>query len=122
MLNNQPIISKDKNPNFNNVSFRNFLDDKSMKMFDKIRYQDEIIDYSRLNFIGSAKMYTFKFRDCMSLGNLAEKIYNGNVSLDAAKQEQRKVKNMLESFMDYNPIKNVYKNQKTNVLLNAREF
>ena len=122
MLNNQPIISKDKNPNFNNVSFRNFLDDKSMKMFDKIRYQDEIIDYSRLNFIGSVKKYTFKFGDCMSLGNLAEKIYNGNVSLDAAKQEQRKAKNMLESFMDYNPIKNVYKNQKTNVLLNAREF
>ena len=74
MLNNQPIISKDKNPNFNNVSFRNFLDDKSMKMFDKIRYQDEIIDYSRLNFIGSAKQYIFKFGDFMSLGNLAENI------------------------------------------------
>ena len=29
---------------------------------------------------------------------------------------------MLESFIDYNPIKNVYKNKKTNVLLNAREF
>ena len=88
MLNNQPIISKDKNPNFNNVSFRNFLDDKSMKMFDKIRYQDEIIDYSRLNFISLAKMYTFKFGNFMSLGNLAKNIYNGNVSLDAAKQEQ----------------------------------
>ena len=58
----------------------------------------------------------------MSLGNLAENIYNGNVSLDAAKQEQRKMENMLERFIDYNPIKNVYKNQKVNILLNAREF
>ena len=58
----------------------------------------------------------------MSLGNLAENICNGNVSLDAAKQEQRKMENMLENVIDYNPIKDVYKNQKRNVLLNAREF
>ena len=36
-LEKQPIISKVKNPSFNNVSFRNLLDDKSMNVFDKIR-------------------------------------------------------------------------------------
>ena len=55
----------------------------------------------------------------MSLENLAGNVYNGS---DAAKQEQRKMENMLESFIDYNLIKSVYKNQKANVLLNAREF
>ena len=35
----------------------------------------------------------------MSLGNLAENIYNGNVSLDAAKQEQRRMENMLENLL-----------------------
>ena len=60
-LEKQPIISKVKNPNFNNVSFRNLLDDKSMKVFDEIKYQDEIIDYSRLNFIDSSKKHTSKF-------------------------------------------------------------
>ena len=69
-LKKQPIISKVKNPTFNNVSFRNLLDDKSMKVFHKIRYQDEIIDYSRLNFVGSSKKYTFKFVDFISLGIL----------------------------------------------------
>ena len=49
-----------------------------MEVFDKIRYQDEIIDYSQPNFIGSSKKYTFKFGDFMSLGNLAGNIYNGN--------------------------------------------
>ena len=83
-----------------------------MKVFDEIRYQDEIIDYSRFNFIGLSKKYTFKFGDFMSLGNLAENIYNGNVLLDVAKQEQRKMENMLESFIEYNPVENVYKNQK----------
>ena len=81
-----------------------------MEVFDEIRYQDEIIDYSRLNFIGSSKKYTFEFWNFMSLENPAEIIYNGNVSLDAAKQEQRKTENMLESFIDYNPVKDIYKN------------
>ena len=58
----------------------------------------------------------------MSLGNLAENIYNGNVSLDAAKQEQRKMENMLESSMGYTPIKSTYKNQKSGIHLNAKEF
>ena len=121
-LEKQPIISKVKNPNFNNVSFKNLLDDKSMKVFDKIRYQDEIIDYSRLNFIGSSKKYTFKFGDFMSLGNLAENIYNGNISLDTTKQIQRKMENMFEDFINYNPVKDVYKSKKVNTLLNVREF
>ena len=54
-LEKQPIISKVKSPIFNKVPLRNLLDDKSLKAFDEIRNQDEIIDYSRLNFIGSSK-------------------------------------------------------------------
>ena len=80
-LEKQPIISKVKNPNFNNVYSRNLLDDKSMKVFDKIKYQDEIIDYSsQRNFIGSSKKYNFNFGDFMSLGNLAKNICYGNIS------------------------------------------
>ena len=58
----------------------------------------------------------------MSLGYLAENIYNGNVSLGAAKQGQRKMEKMLESFINYSPVKDMYKNQKRNILLNAKEF
>ena len=33
------------------------------------------------------------------------------------------MENMLfNNFIDYNPIKNVYKNQRSNILLNAMEF
>ena len=60
-LEKQPIISKVKNPNFDNISFQNLLDDKSVKVFDEIRDQDGIIDYSQLNFTGSSKKYTSKF-------------------------------------------------------------
>ena len=112
----QLIITKVKNPNFNNVIFKNFLDAKSIEVFNEIRDQDEIIDYSRLNFIGSSKKYTFNFENLMSLGNLAKNIYNGNVSLDATKQEQRRIENMLENFINYNPVKNVYKNQRNIIL------
>ena len=99
-LEKQSIINKVKNPNFNNVSFRNLLGDKSKEVFNKIKGQDTIMDYSRLNFIGSSKKYIFKFRDFMSLRNFAENIYNGHVSLDVAKQEQKKIENMLESFIE----------------------
>ena len=71
---------------------------------------------------GSSKKYTFKFGDFISLGNLAENIYNGNISLDAAKQEERKMEKMFEDFISYSPVKDMYKNKKANVLLNAREF
>ena len=104
------------------MSLRNLLDAKSIKVFNEIRNQDEIIDYSQLNFITSPRKYTFKFGDFMSLRNLAENIYDGNASLDVAKQEQRKMENVLERFIDCNPIKDMYKNKKTNILLNAREF
>ena len=91
-LEKQPIKRKVKNPNFNIEFFRNLLDDKSMNFFDEIRYPDEIIDYSQPNFIRSSKKYTFNSEKFMSLGNLAKNNYNGNVSLDAPKQEQKKKK------------------------------
>ena len=118
----QSIISKVKNPNFNKVSFRNLLYAKSMEVFNEIRDQDEIIDYLRLSFVGSSKKYTFQFKKFLSFGNLAENIYDDNVSLDAAKQEPRRMENMLEDFIDYSPVKNVYKNKKTNIFLNPKEF
>ena len=58
----------------------------------------------------------------MSLGYLAENIYNGKVSLGFAKQGQRKKEKMLESFINYSPAKDMYKNQKRNILLNAKKF
>ena len=121
-LEKQPFISKVKNPNFNNVSFKNLLDDKSMEVFDEIKNQDEIIDYSQLNFIGSSKKYNFHFGDFLSLGSLAENTYNGNISLDTAKQKQRKMEDMLESFINYSLIKNMYKSKKIKCFLNAKEF
>ena len=93
-----------------------------MEGFNEIRDQDEIIDYSRLNSICSSKKYTINFEHFMSLGHFAENIYNGNVSLDTTKKGLRRMENMLGNFIDYNPDKNVYKNQKTDILLNKKAF
>ena len=43
-LEKQPIISKVKNPSFNNVSFRNLLDDKSMKVLKKSEIKMNLLD------------------------------------------------------------------------------
>ena len=118
----QPIISNIKNPNFNNVSFCNSLHAKSMKVFNEINELDENISYSNLNFIGLSKKYTFNFKHFMSLGSLLQNIYNDNVSLDAAKQEQRKMEEKLKDFIEYNPVKDNYKNQKLKILPNGQYF
>ena len=38
------------------------------------------------------------------------------------KKEQRRMENMLEKFIDYSQVKNVYKNQRNSIILNAMEF
>ena len=68
------------------------------------------------------KRYIFSFKNSMSLENLAENIYNDNVSLDAAKQEQRRMKNLIRNFINYNPVKDNCKNQKFIILRNIKEF
>ena len=42
-LEKQPIISTVKNPNFNNVSFKNLPDAKSMEVFNKIKDQVKLL-------------------------------------------------------------------------------
>ena len=85
----QPIISNVKNSNFKNVSFKSLLDTDSVKVFDDINEKDLSVDYSNTTFVGSSKKYTFNFKSFMSLGSIAENIYNDNVSLNTAKQKQR---------------------------------
>ena len=42
--------------------------------------------------------------------------------INTAKQEQRRMGNMLENFIDYNPVNNMYKIQRIYILSNVREF
>ena len=42
--------------------------------------------------------------------------------INTAKQEQRRMGNMLENFVDYNPVNNMYKIQRIYILSNVREF
>ena len=93
-----------------------------MKVFNEINMLDETVDYLNLNFISSFEKYTFNFKDFMSLGNLAKNIYNGNVSLYAAKQEQRRMEEKLENFTEYGPVIYNYKSQKFWILPNVKEF
>ena len=44
-LEKQPIISKVKNPNFNNASCSNLLDDNSMEVFNKTKDEDQILSF-----------------------------------------------------------------------------
>ena len=58
-------------------------------MYNDIKGKNKKIDYTQLVCIGSSKRHNYKFTIFFGLQSFAESIYNGNLSLNAAKIEQR---------------------------------
>ena len=58
----------------------------------------------------------------VSLGKLAESIYCGFISIKSAKNKQKDIENIFKKLEEHSPKEEKYKTQKTNILLNAREF
>ena len=110
-----------KEVNFENVSFKNKLKFESKEIYDEIKEQNKKIDYTRLVRNNPGKHH-YSFTIFLSLGNLVENIYNGNLPLKVAKIKQRTMENMIRRLEKYNQHKEKYKTQKASTLLNAREF
>ena len=79
------------------------------------------MNYTKLVSNGSGKDY-YNFTIFLSLGSSAESIYNGSLSLKAAKIKEKDLENMLIKLDEYSPNKEKYKTLKTSTLLNAREL
>ena len=77
------------------------------------------MNYTKLVSNGSGKDY-YNFTIFLSLGSSAESIYNGSLSLKAAKIKEKDLENMLIKLDEYSPNKEKYKTLKTSTLLNAR--
>ena len=92
------------------------LNPESARVYNEIKEQNKKIDYTKLACIGSEKQYHY-----LGLGNFAGIIYNGNLSLNAAKIKQRNMEDMIRKLEYYRPSGEKYKIQ-TSTLLNAKEF
>ena len=99
----QILASKtNKEAAFKNVSFKNKLDFESSKICNDISEPNKKIDYTKLVCSGSGEHY-HNFTIFLSLENFAENIYNGNLSLKAAKIKQRNMEDMIRKLDSYNP-------------------
>ena len=58
-------------------------------MYNDIKGKNKKIDYTQLVCISSSKQHNYNFTIFFGLRSFAESIYNGNLSLNAAKIEQR---------------------------------
>ena len=58
----------------------------------------------------------------LDLKLFANSIYNGSLSLEAAKIKERNMKDMIRRLDEYKPKSEKFKAQKESTLLNAREF
>ena len=97
------------------------LNRESARVYNEIKEQNKKIDYTKLVCIGSEKQYHYNFIIFLGLGNFAGDIYNGNLSLNAAKIKQRNMEDMIRKLEYYRPSGEKYKIQ-TSTLLNAKEF
>ena len=113
----QILTSKvNKEVSFKNISFKKKLSFESKEIYDEIKEQNKKIDYTRLVCNGSCKHH-YSFTIFLSLGNLDENIYNGNLPLKFAKIKQKNMENIIRSLENYNPQKGKYKTIKASTLL-----
>ena len=118
------ILAKKTNQvdDFKNVSFRDKQDSEAKKAYDEIKKQGKKIDYTKLVYIGSSVKHHYNFTIYLDLKTFAESLYNGNLSLKAAKLKQRNMEDEIDRLEDYNPEKEKIITQRDNVLPNAKEF
>ena len=112
---------KDKEVDFRNLPFRDKLDSKSKKTYDDFKEKSERINSTKLVCIGSGK-HQYNFTIILDLKSFANNIYNGSLSLEAAKIKERNMKDMIRRLDEYKPRNEKFKAQKERTLLNAREF
>ena len=95
--------------------------DPESKNYDYIQERNKQIDYTNIVCIGSGKEHNYNYIIFLGLGNFAENIYHGNLSLKAAKIKQRNMENKNKRLENYNPKSEKYKTQETSTLLNTKE-
>ena len=84
--------------------------------------QSKKIDYTKLVCIGSSTKHHYNFTIFLDLKTFAERLYNGSLSLQAAKLKQRNMEDMIIRLEYYKPNKHEIRAQTDSVLLNAKEF
>ena len=113
------MLRKQIKYDFRNISFRNNLNFEARKAYDEIKEQSKKFNYTKLVCTGSGK-HQYNFTIFLDLKTFVESLYNGNLSLKAAKIKQRNIEDMIAKLECYNPKKEKFKTQKESVLLNAR--
>ena len=106
---------------FKNICFRDKLNSEAKEAYDKIKEQSKKIDYTKLVCIGSGD-HKYNLTIFLDLKTFAGSLYNGSLSLKAAKIKQRNMEDMITKLDYYSPKKEKYKTQRENILYNAREF
>ena len=81
--------------NYENVFSKNKPDSESINIYNGIKEQNKSINYTKPVCIRSSKHYVHNFIIFLNLGNFAENIYNGKLSLKAGKIKQNNMEDMI---------------------------
>ena len=82
---------------FKNVSLKNKLNPEFRKAYNEIKEQGEKINYTKLVSTGPGK-HKYNFNLFLDLKTSAESIYNGSLSLKAAKIKTRNMEEIRSKF------------------------
>ena len=104
--------------------FGNFIKEltpKEKNFLDKIKKQDNLIDYKSLYFRGSNnKLYDFRYYDKLLF--FLKNLYHGKDIREAEYRDQKGLKESIEELKNYNPTNGKYKKEKKDLLDNVEKL
>ena len=114
------IQNNTKEVTIKNIIPENILNDEAKKEIDKITEIEKTVDREKLVY--RASKYTYSFQNFRTIRAFGRDIYNGEITLKEADEDQASLINEIMNFRDKTKPQNEEKKEKKDVLTNLYKF
>ena len=114
-------LTNTKEVTIKNIIPENTLNDEAKKEIDKISEIEKTVGREKLVYRASA--YTYSFQNFRTIRTFGRDIYNGEITLKEADEDQSRLLNAIKNFRDKTqPQDEEKQNRKKDVLINLYNF
>ena len=117
---NKKQLANTQEVTIRNIIPENILNDEAKKEIDKISEIEKTVDREKLVY--RASEYTYSFQNFRTIKTFGRDIYNDQITLKEADEEQSSLLNEIRNFRHKTKPRNEEKKQKKNVLRNLYNF
>ena len=118
---NKKQLTNTQEVTIKNIILENILNDEAKKEIDKISEIEKTVDREKLVY--RASEYTYSFQNFQTIRTFGRDIYNGEITLKEADEDQSSLLNEIKNFRDKTkPQDEEKKNRKKDILKNLHNF